>query len=177
MSTDQDFKIALIAAIADNGVIGNQGKLPWSLPEDLRWFKENTLGKPIIMGRKTFESLGRVLPQRHHIIITRKDNYTVDHSAVTVVHNLADALGAAQQHALDNDMLQAFIIGGAEIYALALQADCIDQLYLTEVQSSPEGDAYFPNWQRQKWRETFHSQHSPSENNPGYTFYIFEKIL
>lgn len=125
--------LSIIAAIAKNGVIGNQGKLPWHLPEDLKHFKETTLGHPIVMGRKTFESIGKPLPGRENIVLTR--DQTFQGKGVTVIHSLADAI---ENHPDE----EIFVIGGAEIYQLALPL--ADKLYLTLIDQEFPGDTYFP---------------------------------
>lgn len=125
-----------IAAMADNRVIGNGGKIPWHLPEDFRWFKEKTLGHAIVMGRKTYESIGRPLPKRMNIVVTRQP---LKIEGCTVIHSL-DSL-----ESLDLGGREIFIIGGGEIYLTAL-ARCSD-LWISHVKGDFTGDAYFPEFE------------------------------
>lgn len=141
--------ISLIVAKADNGVIGNDNKMPWHIPSELAHFKKRTLGKPIIMGRKTFESLGRVLPGRPHVVISRQ-TLTLPENCF-LVPSLPDAIQRAQ--ALNpNPDDEVVVIGGAEIYRQALPL--VDTLYVTEVHLAPEGDAHFPALDVSQWQET-----------------------
>jgi len=130
--------MSLIAFVAmgTNRVIGQDGKLPWHIPDDLKRFKQLTLGHDIIMGRKTFDSLGRVLPGRRHIVLTRDQNWT--HEGVVVARSPADVLALQEGKADD-----AFVIGGGEIYALLWPY--IDKILLTVVEAEPKGDAFFPD--------------------------------
>lgn len=141
--------ISLIVAKADNAVIGDQNRLPWHLPADLKQFKTRTLGKPIIMGRKTFESLGRVLPGRPHVVISRTALSLPEHCYP--VPSLEAAIARAYQltGSTDNEIV---VIGGAEIYRQALPL--VDILYVTEVHLTPPGDAFFPPLDRAVWQET-----------------------
>lgn len=134
-------KLAIIVAAAKNGVIGIKNRLPWHLPQDLKYFKSVTMGKPVIMGRKTYESIGRPLPGRLNIVVTRDQLWKASVDLV-VVHSLTSALEAASQHVpAEADVTEAMIIGGAEIYREALPL--ADKIYLTEVGVEPEGDAFF----------------------------------
>lgn len=147
-------KISLICAVAANGVIGNAGTMPWHLPGDLKHFKALTLGKPMIMGRKTFESLPGVLPGRPHIIISRRPQTGLEPPCYGAT-SLAEALEIAATLLASADLeeleKEAMIIGGGEIYALALE--CANTLYLTEIELKPEGDTFFPPLDDQ-WQET-----------------------
>lgn len=136
-------KISLIAALSENRVIGKEGKIPWHISEDLRRFKKLTQGHVIIMGRKTYESIGRLLPDRTHIVITRDQNYQVKGAIVS--HSLDEAIKNSQLE-IQNWKLpnEIFIIGGAQIYAQALQF--ADKLYLTIVRGKFQGDAFFPDY-------------------------------
>ena len=138
-------KLAIIVAQAKNRVIGINNKLPWHLPEDLRYFKQVTMAKPIIMGRITFESIGRPLPGRTNIVISRQENYAP--ANVKVVSSLEDAIDLAESICLIDGAEEAMVIGGAQIYAQALEK--ADRLYLTEVDAEIEGDAWFPEFQRE----------------------------
>ena len=137
-------RISLIAALAQNRVIGIENRLPWKLPEDLAHFKALTLGHPILMGRKTFESLGRPLPGRRNIVITRNSEY--QSPGCEVVVTIADAI------ALCADAEEVFFIGGAELYAQVIPL--VARLYLTEVQIKSQGDAWFPEFDPTEFTET-----------------------
>lgn len=139
-------KISLIVALARNRVIGLNNALPWHLPEDLKHFKQITLGKPVIMGRKTWDSLPekfRPLPGRRNIVVSR--NTTLSLAGAEIAHSLEDA---CRSLTLDDE---AFVIGGAELYRLALPM--ADHLYLTEIEATIAGDAYFPTWPPNEWSE------------------------
>ncbi|WP_298770450.1 type 3 dihydrofolate reductase [uncultured Shewanella sp.] len=136
-------KIAMIAAMAKNRVIGKDNQMPWHLPEDLRHFKAMTINKPIVMGRKTFESIGRPLPGRQNIVITRQADFSA--AGITVV----DSIEAAIRSVKECDEL--VIIGGGQLYTAMLpKADC---LYLTEINLEVEGDTFFPYWNDGSWTE------------------------
>lgn len=166
-------KLAIIVAQAQNRVIGINNKLPWHLPEDLKYFKQVTMGKPIIMGRKTFDSIKRPLPGRTNIVITRDVSY--QHDGVKVVHSLADACELAESICLIEGHDEAMVIGGAEIYAQALPDT--DRLYLTQVHADVEGDAWFPEYQHMDWAEVGREDFSASETNPfDYSFIVLDKV-
>ena len=162
--------ISLIVARADNGVIGRNGDLPWHLPADLKHFKRLTVGKPIVMGRKTFDSIGKPLPGRHNIVVTRNPDWRAD--GVTIVPNLAEAVAAA---GLDLRVRapEIMIIGGAQIYADALPL--ADRIYLTEVHSAPAGDTRFPALCDADWRETSREPHPAQDDKPAYSFVTLER--
>lgn len=149
-------KVILIAAVADNGVIGNAGQIPWHISEDLKRFKRLTLGHPVIMGRKTFESLGRPLPGRRNMVLTRG-------AALPGVECFSD-LSSALQACGDATV---FVIGGAEIYRLALPV--ASTLLLTEVRQTIAGDTRFPEYDRTQWRET------AREAFPGWSFVEYQR--
>ena len=160
--------LALIVAKAENNCIGNHGKLPWHLSADLKHFKETTLGKPVIMGRNTFESileqLGKPLPGRENIVVTRNTDYSLD--GATVVHSLNEAVRAAGG--------DAFVIGGAEMYSQALPL--ADTLYITNVHAHIDGDAFFPDLNENEWTITSSETHTgDSENDYDYTFLTYER--
>ena len=141
-------KIALIVAAAENGVIGRGGQLPWRIPEDMRWFKEKTLGKPCIMGRKTWDSFPkRPLPGRANIVITRDADFSAE--GATVAHSFDEALEAAKR--LQPDAEEVMVLGGAEIYAVALPR--ADRIYLTRVHAAVDGDVRLPELDSATWRE------------------------
>lgn len=137
-------RLSLIAAVAANGVIGSDNALPWRLPEDLKRFKALTTGHPVIMGRKTFESIGRPLPGRRNIVISRNEGYKAD--GCEVATSLSAALNSCR--AGSNEI---FVIGGAQIYAEALPQ--AQRLYLTEIRRDFAGDARFPTFDRHHWQE------------------------
>jgi dihydrofolate reductase len=139
--------VAMIAAVGENGVIGSDGAIPWRLPTDFAHFKRTTLGKPLIMGRKTFESIGKPLPGRTNIVVTRQQNYQPD--GVTVFHGLAAALDHAQAIAAADGADEVMIGGGGEIYREAMPV--AERLYVTHVAASPDGDARFPPIDYNQW--------------------------
>ncbi len=165
-------KIALIAAMANDRVIGINNSLPWKLPADMQWFRKHTLGKPIIMGRKTFESFGgRTLPERTNIIITHDKHYQVDADAV-IVHSIDDALQAAANSA--SHVEEAMIIGGASFYEQMLER--ADRFYITKVEGEFEGDAWFPEYEQFDWTEISSEERAADEKNPyNCRFIILEK--
>ena len=139
--------IALIAAVAENGVIGSGGEIPWRLPSDFAFFKRTTLGKPVIMGRKTFESIGRPLPGRTNLVVTARSDYRPE--GVEVVQNLEAALARARDVAARDGVDEIMVIGGGEVYRAAI--DTADRLYITHVAVSPDGDARFPQIDPAVW--------------------------
>lgn len=157
--------VILVAAVAANGVIGRDGELPWRIAADMRHFKRMTLGKPVIMGRKTFESLGRALPERRNIVITRRADWSAPGA------ERAESLDAAL--AMAADAPEIAVIGGAEIYALALPV--AHRLELTEVQARPDGDTVFPGFDRRQWREIRRDDHPPDGETPGFSFITLER--
>jgi len=162
--------IAFVVARADNGVIGRDNALPWHLPEDLRHFKRLTVGKPIVMGRKTFESIGKPLPGRHNIVLTRDPDWRAE--GVTVVPNLAEAIAAA---GLDPRARapEVMIVGGAHVYAEALPI--ATRVYLTEVHATPEGDTTLPAFDPAHWRETAREDHPAADGRAAYSFVTLER--
>ena len=158
-------RLTLIAAVARNGVIGRDNRMPWHLPEDLRHFKALTMGHPMIMGRKTWESLPGRLPGRPHIVVTRDDGYRAE--GATVVHSLPAAIANA------GDCGEVFVIGGAEIYAQALAT--ADRLQLTEIDADFDGDTTFPAWDRHQWRETSRIS-QVSAAGLGHAFVTYDRI-
>jgi len=142
-------QLALVVAMARNGVIGRGNGLPWHLPDDLKHFKALTMGKPILMGRTTYETIGRALPGRDNLVLTHKRGWQA--SGVSAVHSLSEALERAAQAS------ELMVIGGAEVYRLTLPL--AQSIYLTEVQADVEGDTFFPALQRSEWRELQSSTH------------------
>lgn len=139
--------VAMIAAVGRNGVIGAGNAIPWRLPSDFAHFKRTTLGKPIVMGRKTFESIGKPLPGRTNIIVTRTSGYAAE--GAVVVESLEAALGYAQAVAEVDGASEVMICGGGEIYSEALPH--ADRLYVSHVEAAPEGDATFPEIDPEEW--------------------------
>ena len=162
-------KLSMIVATAQNRVIGRDNALPWYLPNDLKYFKQTTLGKPVIMGRKTYESIGKPLPGRTNIVITRQTDYLPE--GVKVVHSVAEARDLAESVCLIDGQEEAMIMGGAEIYTLALPD--ADRLYLTEVHADVDGDAYFPEYDKTEWQEISREDFSAEGPNPyNYSFVV-----
>ena len=159
--------ISIITAMDENRLIGKDNGLPWKLPADLQFFKKVTMGKPVIMGRKTFESIGRPLPGRRNIIITRDSSYTVD--SVETVTSLDDAIFAVA------DVDEAMVIGGANIYQQFL--DRADRLYMTRVHGSFDGDAWFPEVDFSNWSLVENEEHKADEKNEcDYSFQVYARI-
>lgn len=155
--------ITLVLARADNGVIGRDGTLPWHLPADLKRFRALTMGKPMVMGRKTFESFPAPLPGRRHIVLTRDPAWSAP--GAEVVRSVAAALAAA-----DGD---ASVIGGAEIFALF--RDIADRAEVTEIRRAYDGDTRFDLGPGEDWRETARDDHPPVGDAPGYAFISLER--
>ncbi len=162
--------IALVVAVADNGVIGRGGDLPWRLPEDLKYFRAVTMGKPIVMGRRTYESIGRPLPGRPNIVVTRNPDFHAD--GVDVAATLDDALAIAARRAEAAGVSEITIIGGAEIYRAVLPR--ADRIYLTEVHEAVEGDTVFPDYDRDEWNETSRSDVT-TESGIAISFVVLER--
>jgi dihydrofolate reductase len=161
--------IALIVAVAENGVIGRDGKLPWRISEDMKWFRERTAGRPLIMGRKTWESFPkRPLPGRTNIVITRDASYKAE--GAVVVTSLERALDVAY----GEEPAEIMVIGGAEVYRAALPL--ARRIYLTNVHGEIEGDTHFPPIDRAAWHETIVAVcPSSAERAIGYSFIILDK--
>ncbi|HEU4780438.1 MAG TPA: dihydrofolate reductase [Steroidobacteraceae bacterium] len=158
--------ITLIVAVADNGVIGRDNALPWHLPEDLKRFKRLTMGKPMIMGRKTFASIGKPLPGRRNIVVTRDANYQFP--GVEVAHNLEAALAAA------GDAPEVMVIGGSDLFRLFLPR--AGRIHLTRVHASPEGDVLWPALDMGQWEVTEREPHMADERHAcAMTFEVWEK--
>jgi dihydrofolate reductase len=157
--------VSLVVAMDRRRVIGHQGKLPWHIPEDLKRFKALTMGHSIIMGRKTHESIGRVLPGRRSIIVTRQADYVVP--GALVVHSLEEALAACAGED------EAFVIGGGEIYREAL--GLADRIYLTEVQIEVPGDTLFPPLRAEVWHEVAREA-GTSAAQPRVDFVLLERV-
>ena len=159
--------ISLIWAMTDNRIIGVENRLPWKLPADMRWFRQHTLGKPIVMGRTTYESFGsRPLPDRHNIIVTKNASYTTDNA--TVALSLEEAIEKA------GDVEEVMVIGGSSIYEQMLPR--ADRLYMTLVHTDITGDATFPAFDQGEWDITEQQDYSADDKNPyDYSFYILSR--
>lgn len=160
-------RVSVIAALAKNRVIGIENRLPWRLPEDLAHFRALTLGHPVLMGRKTFESLGRPLPGRSNVVITRNRDYRPEGCLV------AESIPAALALCRDSD--EVFFIGGAELYAQAIPL--ADRLYLTEVDIDAQGDAWFPDYDRGAFREMSRESHVGTKGDPfHFDFVVYARV-
>ena len=162
--------ISAIVATARNNAIGKDNDLPWHLPADLKYFKNTTYGKPVLMGRKSFESIGRPLPGRTNIIITRNEDYY--HSGVHVCHSISDGLSLAEELGTE----ELFITGGSHIYEQTM--DVWDKLYLTRIDIEvPDATTFFPEIDFSKWKLVREEGHKADEKNPyDYTFCQYERI-
>ena len=161
-------KLSAIVAVAENGVIGDDNQIPWYLPADLRYFKRVTLGHPVIMGRKCFQSIGRALPKRLNVVMTRNAFFVAD--GVTVAHSGEQALGAARASGAG----EAFVIGGADIYRRFWAQT--QTLYYTRVHTEVDGDIRFPEPSPDEWRHLSEERHEADAKNPhAYTFHVYER--
>jgi dihydrofolate reductase len=160
-------KIALVAAAARNHVIGRDNRLLWRIKADLRHFRDLTIGKPVIMGRKTFQSIGKPLPNRDTIVITRDAGFAAE--GVVVVRTLDEAFEAAEAAAAARGVSDIMVAGGGDIYAQTIGR--ADRLHMTEVDAEPDGDAYFPAIDRKLWRETRREAHRKGpDDDAAYCF-------
>ncbi|MCE7065586.1 dihydrofolate reductase [Dyadobacter sp. CY326] len=150
-------QISIIVAVSKNGVIGKDNQLLWRLPDDLKRFKQLTLGHPMIMGRKTFESIGKALPGRTSIVITRKDDFNAD--GIVVAHSLLEALRIAEE----SETSEAFVVGGGEIYVEA--QPLADKMYITEVDTIIDGDTFFQVLDPSAWEESERVVHEADERH------------
>ncbi len=165
-------RLSMMVAKASNSVIGRDNKLPWYLPNDLKYFKQVTFGKPVIMGRKTWESLKGPLPGRTNIVITRQADYAAE--GAKVVTTLEEAVEMAENVAFIDGQEEAVIMGGAEIYQLALPK--ADRLYLTEVHAEVDGDTFFPEYDTREWNEIGREDFAAEGPNPyDYSFVVYER--
>jgi dihydrofolate reductase len=172
MNNSDKTSVALIVAMASNRVIGRNNQLPWYLPNDLKYFKATTMGKPIIMGRKTYESIGKPLPGRTNIVLTTNKNFSAE--GVKVVHSVEQALSVADAVAALEGAQEVMVIGGAEIYSLMLPT--ADRLYLTEVKAEVDGDAFFPELDWSAWQERGREDFAAEGPNPfDYSFVVFDR--
>lgn len=165
-------KLSLIVAQSKNRVIGNNNELPWRLPKDLQYFKRVTLGKPIIMGRKTYESIGRPLPGRVNIVISSNASLVI--AGVSVVPSLKQAIEKAQASCIEQGVDEVMVMGGAQVYQQALPL--VDRLYITQVDAVIEGDAFFPEVDYSCYRQVEVESHFADDNNPyNYQFITYDK--
>jgi len=165
-------KKSLIVALSQNHVIGRNNNLPWYLPNDLKYFKQVTMGLPIVMGRKTFESIGKPLPGRTNIVVTRNTDWRAE--GVRAVHSLEDAFTLAESIAEIDGREELMIIGGDQIYQAALPL--VDRMYLTEVHAEIQGDAYFPKFDRDAWDIVGCEDFDAVEPNPyDYSFVVLDR--
>lgn len=164
-------RIAYVVAMDDNRLIGRDNDLPWRLPDDMRWFREKTIGKPCVMGRKTYDSLParfRPLPGRLNIVVTRNREYEAP--GAVVVHSVEDALTAA------GEVEEIIIVGGADLFRRLLPV--VDRLYLTRVHGTAVGDVYFPEYNADEWRETYRQEHPADERHAmAFTWVILDRAV
>ena len=163
-------KTSLIVAVSRNGVIGIDNQLPWHLPEDLKYFKSVTMGKPLIMGRKTYDSIGRPLPGRTNIVVTRDQGWHAE--GVEVARSLQQAMTLGRLACARSEAGEIMVIGGEQIYQLTLPA--ADRLYITEVQAEVEGDAFFPPLDNSQWQQISERLPEQTDTHP-YRFLVLEK--
>lgn len=157
--------ISIIVAMDRNRAIGKDNALPWHIPSDLKYFKSITMGKPILMGRKTFQSIGRPLPGRQNIVLTRDPKWHAD--GVTVINDVSAA------HTVTDDVTELMVIGGAEIYRALLHET--DRLYITEVDLVVDADTYFPPLKEGEWREVSRTPHAAEGQTPAHAFVVYER--
>lgn len=174
--TEQNAKskliISIIAALGRNNVIGNRNGLPWHLPADLQHFKELTKGKPIIMGSKTFESIGKPLPQRDNIVLTRDSDYKAE--GCKIARSLDEALQLAEQGELGKASGEVMICGGESVYKQFLPL--AQRMYLTFIDGDFEGDAYFPEFDKTEWKEVAKENRQADIHNPyNYSFVVLAR--
>jgi len=160
--------IALIAAFAKNRVIGKDNDMPWHIPEDLKFFNRSTLGKPMIMGRKTFESLPGLLPKRRHIVVSRQTDLKLEGAET------CNSLEAALELAAQDDTSEIMVIGGAQLYALALPK--ATRLYLTFIHAAFEGDTFFPDLDEDDWEEVSREDHWSEKSDIAFSWVVLERV-
>jgi dihydrofolate reductase len=163
--------LSLIAALAENRVIGIDNSMPWHLPGDFKYFKATTLGKPIIMGRKTWDSLGRPLPDRLNLVVSRQ--LDLELPGAEVFASLDAAIERAEAWAHEQGADEVMLIGGAQLYELGLAQ--ADRLYLTRVALQPEGDAWFPEFDETQWQKVSSVANEAVDDKPAYAFEVWER--
>ncbi len=162
-------KLSILVAVSENGVIGKAGDLPWRLPDELAYVKRTTMGHTLLMGRKTYESIGRPLPGRTSIVLTRRTGYA-PHPDVVVVNDFASGLGAARERGED----EVFVFGGESLYAEALPD--ADRIYLTRVHAEVEGDAYFPSFDEAAWKLLEEERHEADDRHTfAFSLLVYER--
>jgi len=165
-------RLAMIAAVAENGVIGSAGRIPWRIPSDMAFFKATTMGRPIVMGRKQYETVGRPLPGRTNIVVSRQPGYQPD--GVIVINDLDAAIDHALSMAADDGVDEAMIIGGGEIYAAALPR--AGRLYISRVALAPVGEVVFPEIDPTMWRVADTPAVTPSaKDEASYRIEVLER--
>ena len=170
MVAENNVKIALIAAMGLNRVIGIENRLPWDLPADLAYFRQTTRGCPVVMGDVTHFSIGRLLPGRKNIVLTFDPELRIE--GATVARSIPDALREAR----GGDPREVFVIGGASVYQQVLELGLVDAIYLTVVDASPEGDAFFPEFNLEEWRIKLARRRAADKKNPhAMDFLVYER--
>ncbi|MBT3767460.1 MAG: dihydrofolate reductase [Rhodospirillaceae bacterium] len=159
-------RISIIVAMGENRVIGFGGTMPWHIPGDLKYFKEKTMGKPVIMGRRTFQSIGKPLPGRTNIILSRDQSFYAD--GVTIAHDRKEALAVAEQAIGGDD--EIMIIGGAKVYTHF--AELTERIYLTQIHAKPDGDTFFHDFDLNQWVEFSREDH---DGDPSYSFIVLDR--
>lgn len=171
---NEEVGLSLVVAMAQNNVIGRNNTLPWRLPKDLKYFKNLTMGYPIVMGRKTYDSIGRPLPGRTNIVVSAQPDWAQD--GVTKVSSLAEALALARSIAKQSQLNEIMLIGGASLYGQSLAF--ASKLYVTEVKSDVEGDALFPEFDKSEWSECKREDCESDDDNPyDYAFVVYKREL
>jgi len=165
-------RCALIVAMAEDRIIGRDGGLPWRLSADLKHFKTLTMGKPIIMGRKTYESIGHPLPGRANIVVSGNPDFSAE--GVISVRSVTEALSRAEAIATNDGVDEIMVIGGAAIYAATLPH--ADRIYLTDVHAAVDGDTRFPEFDRESWREVDRTECPASGDAPAFSFVLLERL-
>ena len=164
-------RITLIAAVARNGVIGADGAMPWHLPEDFAFFKRTTMGHAMVMGRKTWDSLGRPLPGRLNLVVSRQTDLVAEGAEVRT--SLTAAVERAEAWAREREASEIMLIGGAQLFAEALPV--AQRLYLTRVALAPAGDVFFPDWQEAEWELVSRQEHAAEDDRPAYACEVWER--
>lgn len=173
IDTGGELQVSLVVAVAQNGVIGAGGKLPWSLPSELKRFKEVTLNHPIIMGRRTYDSIGRALPGRDNIVVTRQA--VIDNPEVHTVNSIEEGLALASRLAASRQVNEVMVIGGAEIFEQVRQH--ADRIYLTTVHAEFEGDTFFSDVDPARWREVERQDYQAGpKDNADYSIAVLERV-
>jgi dihydrofolate reductase len=166
-------KVSMIAALGRNRVIGVDNRMPWHIPADLKFFKAQTVGKPVVMGRRTLEAIGKPLPGRPNIVVTRDASFAAE--GTIVAPNLDEAISVAETVAEEIGADEVMIIGGGQIYKQMLGK--AERLYLTEIDLSPKGDAFFPDYRAvADWKEVSRAHHPADGDQPAYDFVIYDRV-